>query len=201
MFRVFGHHKCSILDGGLPRWEAEGFPVEIQPPVEAKKSQYPTPKFDKDTVRSYQQIVTNSCLNPSENSSAEIVVDARSLGRYLGTEPEPRPGLSSGHIPHSLSIPFTSFLQTHSFPHSSTKYTTYRTTAEIGQALVDAVGAIHLEQILKGERSIITSCGSGMTAGVLWLGLKLLGVRQVGLYDESWTGYAARKSSIIEKSP
>jgi thiosulfate/3-mercaptopyruvate sulfurtransferase len=153
------------------------------------------------------------------SSVAKLPTDTNTFNsRYLGTDPEPRPGLSSGHIPHSLSIPFTSFLQTHSSPHSSAKYTTYRTTAEIGQALVDAVGAIRLEQILKGERSIITSCGSGMTAGVLWLGLKLLGVRQVGLYDEvsavyihihnfpyrltaqSWTGYAARKSSVIEKS-
>jgi thiosulfate/3-mercaptopyruvate sulfurtransferase len=56
MFKAFGHHKSSILDGGLPRWEAEGFPVEIQPPVEAKKSQYPTPKFDKDAVRSKNSI-------------------------------------------------------------------------------------------------------------------------------------------------
>jgi thiosulfate/3-mercaptopyruvate sulfurtransferase len=221
MFKAFGHHKASILDGGLPRWDAEGFPVEKKPPVETKKSHYPTPTFDKDTVRSrethsdvklnrlshlnlgYQQMLSNSCLNPSVDSNAELVVDARSRVRqvplldrftfadtnlfdfrYLGTDPEPRPGLSSGHIPHSLNIPFTSFLQTHTSPNSSIKYTTYRTTHEIGQALVDAVGAKQLEQILKGERSIITSCGSGMTAGILWLGLKLLGVRKVGLYDE-----------------
>jgi len=200
MFRAFGHHRSSILDGGLPRWEAEGFPVEKNLPVKAKTGQYPTPKFDAETVRSYQQMVSNSRLNPSVDSSAEIVIDARSRGRYLGTDREPRPGLSSGHIPHSFSIPFTSFLQTHSSPNSSTEYTTYRAPLEIGQVLVDAVGAKQLEQILRGERTIITSCGSGMTAGVLWLGLKLLSVRNVGLYDESWTGYAARESSVIEKS-
>jgi len=199
MFRAFGHHNSSVLDGGLPRWEAEGFPVAKKPPVEPKKSQYPTPKFNKATIRSYQQMVSNSCLNPSLDSS-EIVVDARSRGRYLGTEPEPRPGLPSGHIPHSISIPFTSFLQTHLSPNSSTKYTTYRHPTEIRQVLVDAIGLKQLEQIFKGERTIITSCGSGMTAGVLWLGLKLLGAGKVGLYDESWTGYAARESSVIKKS-
>lgn len=52
MFRAFGHHNSSILDGGLPRWEAEGFPVEKRSPIEAKKSQYPAPKIDKDTIRS-----------------------------------------------------------------------------------------------------------------------------------------------------
>lgn len=104
--------------------------------------------------------------------------------RYLGTDPEPRLGLSSGHIPYSLSVPFTEFLQTHSSPNTSATYTTYRTANEISQVLVEALGTKRLEQILRGERAIITSCGSGMTAGVLWLGLKLLGIGKVGLYDE-----------------
>lgn len=104
--------------------------------------------------------------------------------RYLGTDPEPRPGLSSGHIPHSFSLPFNVFLQTHSLPNSSTQYTTYLLPSEIHRALVDAIGAEQAESIIKGERPVITSCGSGMTAGILWLGLKLLGVDKVGLYDE-----------------
>jgi thiosulfate/3-mercaptopyruvate sulfurtransferase len=104
--------------------------------------------------------------------------------RYLGTDPEPRPGLSSGHIPHSFSLPFNVFLQTHSSPNSSTQFTTYLPLSEIHKAFVDAIGAEQAESVIKGERPIITSCGSGMTAGVLWLGLKLLGVDKVGLYDE-----------------
>jgi thiosulfate/3-mercaptopyruvate sulfurtransferase len=101
MFRAFGHDKSSILNGGLPRWEAEGFPVERKPPVQTKKSQYPTPKFDGETIRSekkkincysvplitvvpgYEQIVSNSCLNPPVDSRAELVVDARSRGRCV----------------------------------------------------------------------------------------------------------------------
>jgi len=167
MFRAFGHHKSSILDGGLPRWEAEGFPVETRAPSEVKKSNYPTPTLDKETVKSYEQMVSNSLRNPSADPGAGLVVDARSRGRYLGTDPEPRPGLSSGHIPHSFSLPFNVFLQTHSSPNSSTQFTTYLPLSEIHKALVDAIGTEQAELVIKGERPIITSCGSGMTAGVL----------------------------------
>jgi thiosulfate/3-mercaptopyruvate sulfurtransferase len=200
MFRAFGHHNSSVLDGGLPRWEAEGFPIETQTPAEVERSNYPMPTFDAETIRSYEQMVSNASQNPSTDPTAELVVDARSHGRYLGIDPEPRPGLSSGHIPHSFSLPFGIFLQTHSSPNSSIHYTTYLSPSEIHKALVDAIGAEQTESVIKGERPIITSCGSGMTAGVLWLGLKLLGIEKVRLYDESWTGYAARSSSVIEKS-
>jgi thiosulfate/3-mercaptopyruvate sulfurtransferase len=136
--------------------------------------------------------------------------------RYLGTAPEPRPGPSSGHIPHSLSIPFVAFLRTHEVIEE--KFTTYRTPDEIIDLLIEVVGENQLEQIMTGERTVVTSCGSGITAGILWLGLKLIGAKNVALYDEvsltfvqivlrlsgpraqSWTGYAARKSSRIEKS-
>lgn len=100
MFRAFGHRKSSVLDGGLPRWEAEGLSIEQDSPAEVKRSHYPTPAFDKDTIRSkacttrisfsltylilgYQQIVSNSALNPSSDVNAELVVDARSRGRQV----------------------------------------------------------------------------------------------------------------------
>lgn len=105
------------------------------------------------------------------------------LDRYLGVEPEPRPGLTSGHIPNSISLPFNAFLQSITAPNSRT-YTTFLPPSEIRQALIDAVGAKQAELIIQGQRPVVTSCGSGMTAGVLWLGLKLLGVEKVGLYDE-----------------
>jgi thiosulfate/3-mercaptopyruvate sulfurtransferase len=120
--------------------------------------------------------------------------------RFLGKDPEPRPGLSSGHMPHSLSLPFNVFLKTHTAKNSSAQFTKFLTLPEIHQALIDSLGAERTALILKGERSVITTCGSGMTAAVLWLGLKLLSVENVGLYDESWTGYASRASSTIEKS-
>lgn len=199
MFRAFGHEKSSVLDGGLPRWEAEGFPIEAKPPVRARKSVYPTPVFDKGMIRSYDQMVSNSFTDLHSDSAVELVVDARSRGRFLGTESEPRAGLSSGHIPHSFSLPFTAFLQTRTIPNSSVQYSTFLSLPELRNALVSHVGD-HAEAVIQGKRPITTSCGSGMTAGVLWLGLKLLGVQNVALYDESWTGYASRASSKIEKA-
>ncbi|KAH7883899.1 Rhodanese-like domain-containing protein [Phlebopus sp. FC_14] len=200
MFRAFGHQKSSILDGGLPRWEAEGFETVSVPSAIGSSSTYPTPVFDSGTIRSYEQVVANSLPELALDPTVEVVVDARSRGRFLGTDPEPRLGLSSGHIPHSFSLPFNAFLKTHTAPNSLTQYTTFLTVPELRQALVDAIGTEQTELVISGKRSITTSCGSGMTAGVLWLGLRLLGAPKIALYDESWTGYASRPQSRIEKS-
>ena len=119
-------------------------------------------------------------------------------------------------MPNSFSLPFNLFLQKQSSKHGS-EYTTFLTPSEIQNALEATIGPAEVKKILKGERFVITSCGSGMTAGVLWLGLQLLGAQKIGLYDEvkvdqpfqvilllfilqSWTGYAMRPSSNIEKS-
>ena len=74
MFRAFGHHKSSILDGGLPRWEVEGFPVNRKPPVEAKTSQYPTPEFDKDTIRS-EETLSKQKYQALKNISIRLSAD------------------------------------------------------------------------------------------------------------------------------
>lgn len=106
--------------------------------------------------------------------------------RYLGSDPEPRPGLSSGHIPHSLSLPFTAFLETNSFERAgqTATYTALRSATGIYEALTAALGAEYTKDVISGKRNIVTTCGSGMTAAVLWLGLKTLGIDNVGLYDE-----------------
>ncbi|KAH8100548.1 Rhodanese-like protein [Cristinia sonorae] len=203
MFRSFGHHRSSILNGGLPAWEAHGCPVESGESLPPAKGVYPPPKLDETVIRGYEQMVANSNLDPAGEPSAEIVIDARPQGRYHGSDPEPRPGLSSGHIPHSLSLPFTTFLDTHTVERSDGStgtYTTLRTAAGIHEGLLSALGPEYTKEVLSGKRSIVASCGSGMTAGVLWLGLKTLGVDNVGLYDESWTGYASRKDSPILKT-
>ncbi|KAF7339667.1 hypothetical protein MSAN_02181700 [Mycena sanguinolenta] len=189
MFKAFGHQDTAILDGGLPRWEAEGLPLDQQeaPQDEAENITYPTPTLDSNAVRSYGQMVYNSGVNPSQ---FEFVLDARSRGRYLGTDPEPRPGLSSGHIPNSFSLPFNLFLQNNVAPNGSSCAKPSSTLW--AQTKADAV--------FKGDVSVIATCGSGMTAAILWLGLQLLSVKQVSIYDESWTGYALRPTSKIEKS-
>ena len=105
------------------------------------------------------------------------------LSRFAGTDPEPHPGLSSGHIPHSYSLTFNLFLRKHK-TKTGQEYSTFLPPSEIKAALDNAVGAAEADQIINGKRPVVASCGSGMTAGVLWLGLQLLGVKQVGLYDE-----------------
>ncbi|KAF9270457.1 Rhodanese-like protein [Marasmius fiardii PR-910] len=196
MFRSFGHSNSSIVDGGLPLWEMEGLWIESGQEQVPQKSQYPKPTFDTNSVRSYEQMVENADQDLS-SQDVEVVLDARSRGRYLGTDPEPRPGLSSGHIPHSFMLPFNMFLQTNQGPTAT--YTTFRSTTDIRKALHEAVGSSQAESIINGQRSAVTTCGSGMTAGILWLGLRLLGAPKTGLYDESWTGYAMRPTSKIAK--
>jgi len=196
MFKAFGHESCSILNGGLPLWEENQFPVENQSPQDANESDYPTPTLDVEAIASYEQIVYNSQLDVSTETVAAIVLDARSLGRYLGSLPEPRPGLPSGHIPNSLPLPYTHFVESHKT--ASASYTTLLKPPEIRLALRDLLGAKVADEIIEGKRAVVTTCGSGMTAAILWLGLKLIGAEKVGLYDESWTGYASRESSKIE---
>jgi thiosulfate/3-mercaptopyruvate sulfurtransferase len=101
----------------------------------------------------------------------------------LGTDPEPRPGLSSGHIPNSFSLPFNLFLQNNVAPNGSS-YSSFLSEPKLRSAIVDALGPEKANSLFKGDVSVIATCGSGMSAAVLWLGLQLLGIKQVSLYDE-----------------
>jgi len=157
----------------------------------------------------YEQMVSNSS---KFDSTSELVLDARARGRYraspsfpaeprlfrfrfLGTDPEPRSGLSSGHIPNSFSLPFNLFLTQNTNIVSGETYTMFKSRDQVLEELKKAVGEEETRAILEGKRKVVTSCGSGMTAGVLWLGLNLLGAKGVALYDEVrscpedlWTG-------------
>ncbi|KAF9456148.1 Rhodanese-like domain-containing protein [Collybia nuda] len=196
MFRTFGHSNSSIINGGLPAWMDLGLPVESGPLTKTRTVRYETPLLDTEALRNYDEIVANS-QEPSTSSRTSLVLDARARGRYLGQEPEPRPGLASGHIPRSLSLPFNLFLKKNA-AKDGTEFTTLLPEPDLKVALADAIGAEHTTHIMQGLMPVITSCGSGMTAAVLWLGLKCLGVEKVSLYDESWTGYAMRPTSKIE---
>ncbi|KIK71271.1 hypothetical protein GYMLUDRAFT_33416 [Collybiopsis luxurians FD-317 M1] len=200
MFRTFGHLNSSVLNGGLPSWEASSFTIDTNSPGPLPpKSKYDLPNLDEKAIRNYEQMVANSHLSPSSSAEVELVLDARPAGRFSGNDPEPRPGLSSGHMPNSFSLPFNSFLKTVQGPEGSS-YTVFREPSELRDQLEKAVGPRHADRIIKGEATVVTTCGSGMTAGVLWLGLKILNTPKIGLYDESWTGYAMRDTSKIEKS-
>ncbi|GAA5999497.1 thiosulfate sulfurtransferase [Rhodotorula paludigena] len=232
-FKHFGHDQVSILDGGLPRWLAEGLPIDTERPtnpnphaaeagaqlaygpifsellyahkprvesyfiqdIEEMFTEYKVDGGERDDVRQWSDMTANA----DKGKEGDAVVDARPAGRFHGTDPEPREGLSSGHIPHSLSLPFSAVLS----PESSTTppYKTLLAPADLERVLSEHLGADVWAQIKQGERAVTSTCGSGMTAAVLWLALQRAGAEaNVAIYDESWTGYASRPESKIEKS-
>jgi thiosulfate/3-mercaptopyruvate sulfurtransferase len=174
MFRVFGHGDVAVLDGGLAKWRAEGRPVSDQP-VRPSDRHF-TARFNHMLVRDLDQIRDNLL------SRREQVVDARSAGRFAGTEPEPRSGLRPGHIPQSLNLPYTDLLA--------------RDGTLLGR---DAIAAQVARLGLDLERPIATTCGSGVTAATVALALHRLGVEDVAVYDGSWTEWGGRDDTPVER--
>ena len=170
LLRLFGHDKVAALDGGLPKWRAEGRATEAgEPPAPAPASFVP----DLNTHRlagigDVKRIVAG-------NETGTMVLDARSKARFDGTAPEPRPGLPSGHMPGAVSLPFTELLA----PDGTMK----------DQA---ALRAIFAARGADGARRMVTSCGTGVTACVLALGALRAGLPEPAVYDGSWTEWASR---------
>lgn len=173
MFRLYGHDGVAVLDGGLPKWLAEGRALEggEATTVPARF----TPRFRPGLVRDVEAVRRNL----TERSAQ--VVDARSRGRFLATEPEIRPGLRGGHIPGSANIPFTELLAA-----DQTLLPADRLAARFREAGVDLA------------KPVVTSCGSGVTACVLALGAYLAGKQDVAVYDGSWTEWGGRTDTPIE---
>lgn len=174
LFRLFGHDRVSVLDGGLPAWRAAGFPIESGPPGPLSPGQF-LPSFRTRLLRGFGDMMANLA------SSRDIVLDARAAGRFQGIAPEPRPELPSGHIPGSRSLPFTEILN----PDQ-----TLRSLVELRQTFA-ACG-------IDGQKPVVCSCGSGMTAAVLALGMAVAGLPDAAIYDGSWTEWAAMPTAPIE---
>ena len=174
MFRLFGHDDVAVLDGGLAKWQAEGRPVDDQPvrPVE----RHFTARMNNMLVRDLEQMRAN-LARPTEQ-----VVDVRSAGRFDATEPEPRPGLRSGHIPGSINLPFGELVAADA---------TLKPQAVLRERMAQA--AIDL------DRPIVTSCGSGVSAAVLSLALFTLGCPGAAVYDGSWSEWGSRTDTPIAR--
>lgn len=165
-FRAFGHPNVAVLDGGLPKWEAEGREIETEVPE--RRERHFTARQDPQLVRDVTQVA--GALKTGD----EQIVDARAAERFRGEVPEPRVGMRSGHMPGAINVPFQDLLN-----HDQTLKAPDELRSIFGAAGVDLA------------RPIITSCGSGVTAAILNLALARIGNERNALYDGSWAEWGA----------
>lgn len=174
MFRIFGHDNVAVMAGGFRAWQEEGRPVthEIPSPERAIYNA----AFRPEMVRSLAQMQANV------ESGGELVLDARAAARFAGSEPEFRPGVRAGHIPGSSNLPYAEIVdpETGGFRDADTL-----------RAAFDRVGA-------DGSRPVTTSCGSGVTACILGLGMHLIGRDGWAVYDGSWTEWGSHPDTEVE---
>jgi thiosulfate/3-mercaptopyruvate sulfurtransferase len=177
MFRAMGYKDVAILDGGLPKWMAEGRPITAA--ASAPRAATFTPHFDKGLVRSIDDV--KSLLS----SKAEQVVDARAANRFRGEVPEARAGLRIGHMPGAFNLPYNELID-----------------AKTGTMLpADAIKARIAASGIDPAKKVTASCGSGVTACVVALGLYLTGAPDAAIYDGSWTEWGGRADTPIDTGP
>lgn len=175
LLRLFGHDAVAVLDGGLPQWRSERRPLRSGPVAAVPATQFRS-AFRAALVRGLGDIRDNI------RSRRELVLDARSAERFHGRVDEPRPGLRSGHMPGARNLPFGELLDA-----QQTLLPPAELRARFRLAGVD-------------ERSaVITTCGSGLTAAVLSLGLAVAGFPEGALYDGSWTEWGGREDTPVEQ--
>ena len=166
LFRLMGQENVAVLDGGFPKWQAEGREIEDLPPV--IRDRHMTVRVQNHLVRDVTQVSAAAKLADHE------IIEARSAARFAGTETEPREGLRSGHIPGSRNVPFDTLLNKNGTMKSP----------EDCRAVFEAAG-------VDLSKPAITSCGSGVTAAILSLALERMGKKDHSLYDGSWAEWGA----------
>ncbi|MCZ4266760.1 3-mercaptopyruvate sulfurtransferase [Rhodobacteraceae bacterium G21628-S1] len=166
LFRLMGQVNVAVLDGGLPKWTAEGRPLEDLPPV--IRDRHMTVRVQNQLVRDVTQVSSAAKLGDHE------IIDARAADRFRGEAPEPRPGMRAGHIPGSKNVPFTTLLNDDGTMKDP-----------------DALRSIFESAGVDLAKPAITSCGSGVTAAVLSLAMERMGKHDHALYDGSWSEWGA----------
>ncbi|MGL4975486.1 MAG: 3-mercaptopyruvate sulfurtransferase [Bosea sp. (in: a-proteobacteria)] len=173
-FRTFGATDVRILDGGMPKWRAEGRSIEEGTPPRRAPRTF-TARFDRGAVADISDI------KRALASGSAQVLDARPADRFKGEAPEPRPGLSSGHMPGALNLPFAAIIENGQLKDASA------ITAALEAAGVDTA------------KPIITSCGSGVSAAILSTALEMAGKPARALYDGSWAEWASQPDAQIKR--
>ncbi len=176
-FRVMGHEDVAVLNGGLRKWKSENRPLDDGPPPRRSERHY-TPRLNADLIRDIDDMRA-LLRNPTEQ-----IVDARSPGRFAGTEPEPREGLRGGHIPGSRNVHYEWLLNADG---------TFKNASEIGKIFADAG--------IDPHHNVVTTCGSGVTAAILSLGLAVIGQTNAAVYDGSWAEWGKDNGLPVETGP
>jgi thiosulfate/3-mercaptopyruvate sulfurtransferase len=173
MLRTFGAKDVYLLDGGLRAWVEAGLPTEAGA-VQRAAAEFDA-RLDGGVVKDFSQM-------QALISQHGQILDARSAGRFSGAAPEPRAGVRSGHMPGATSVPFTELVDAGRMKDAGKLREIF------------AAKNVNLEQ------PVTTTCGSGVTAAVIALGLEIVGAKQVSLYDGSWAEYAQRPEAVIART-
>ncbi len=176
MFRHFGHDDVAVLDGGLPKWLAEGRPTDDAIPD--SRERHFTARRDASLLRDVTQIAGAAKLGD------EQILDARSPGRFEGTEPETRPGLRAGHIPGSRNLHYRALFE-----------------ADGTMKPPEALRALFEEAGVDLKKPVVTTCGSGITACILNLALRRVGHSRNAMYDGSWAEWGGYPDLAVETGP